>query len=141
MISISKTEDLPEIFKLFDARQADLNYKFGKSNEEIFTHSWTKLFPENSFRVFKSIDENGKIDGFLCGNLYYHLGTGALMAMVQFWYVIPSKRKSGIGKQLLKEFESWSKSNGIQFIWTAKKYSKSKMGGYQSHETMYVKEL
>jgi L-amino acid N-acyltransferase YncA len=141
MIRVAKPEDLPEVFNLFDARQSEMKYQFGKGNREIFIHSWTKLFPENSYMVLKSVDDNGKMDGFLCGNLYYHIGTGAPMAMVHFWYVIPSKRKSGIGRELLKEFEKWAKSNGIKFIWTAKKYGKSKLGGYQSHETMYVKEL
>lgn len=141
MIRIASDNDLPEIFKLFDERQADLKYKFGKSNRDVFIHSWTKLFPKNAYMVLKSVGDDGKINGFLNGSIFYHLGTGVPMALVHFWYVSPSKRGAGIGVELLKDFEKWAKASGAKFCWFAKKMKETELGDYHSHEIMYVKEF
>lgn len=134
MIAIATSKDLPVIFKMLMALEAETN--FCKPKFEHFGLSWTK-FIESDLGV---IYHDGS-DGFIAGFISPEINSGILMAVESLWYVQPSMRKHGLGKRLLLEFEKWAVEKNAKYIVTAKPFKRLKINGYRSLETFLVKEI
>jgi GNAT superfamily N-acetyltransferase len=102
------------------------------------------MFSSNLSVMFLS-ETDETIDGFVGGFIFEHLGAGNLFAMELLWYVIPEKRNTGTGSNLLREFEQWAKKQGAEGVFIGKPFRKLKLSGnmigYRSMETMFMKEL
>lgn len=65
--------------------------------------------------VFVSEDEAGQLRGFL--ELYvreYAEGCDGPTPYVEGWYVAPSARGNGVGRELMRAAEDWSRTNGYK---------------------------
>jgi GNAT superfamily N-acetyltransferase len=142
VIRQSTTLDLPDIFSLYVKMEQEFPYR--KPVWNVFRHTWTERFSSKSSTMFLS-ETSGVIDGFIGGFLFEHLGAGSLFAMELLWYVIPERRDTGIGSNLLCEFEHWAKRQGAEGVFIGKPFRGKKLSGqmlgYRSIETMFLKEL
>lgn len=43
--------------------------------------------------------------------------SSALIANQHYFYVLPAHRGNGLGKELLEQFESWSRDQGVSEMW------------------------
>jgi GNAT superfamily N-acetyltransferase len=143
MIRPATHSDLAPMFELY--KEMVKETPFCEPNWKVFEHTWKTMFPEDMRTIYISEDEKHTIDGFVAGFLFYHINQGTPMAMESLWYVVPEKRETGIGRELLNNFESWAKSKGAKYTVIAKPFRKiklnGKMRGYNSIETMFVKEI
>jgi GNAT superfamily N-acetyltransferase len=133
------------MFELYKAMSLELRQPFGEPKWEVFENTWTKALPEDMRTIYVSENDANQIDGFMAGFLSYHINSGTPLAIEGLWYVVPELRESGIGRELLKQFETWAKGKGARFLLISKPFRKirlnGKMRGYNSIETMFAKEI
>jgi len=122
-------------------------------NEESFYQFWRFLLENNIGKIYGLVEYDTDAKAFRAIGL---LGatfspdpyTGCKAAAEQFWYVTPEHRKSGVGLQLLDQFEKDAKESnceelvmchflhmgaGLERVFEAR--------GYYAFEKIYKKDL
>jgi L-amino acid N-acyltransferase YncA len=67
---------------------------------------------DDQLNVFVA-EQNGKLIGYLVGNLEHYLFCRGLSASQEVIYVLPEYRKTRASFLLLQHFTSWAEDNGV----------------------------
>lgn len=107
----------------------------GVFNDEVFIRAWTGFITGGTGAIFVVLEKN-KVLGGLGGLTYKDICTGSGRSLEAFWYVDEKSRHTGVGSQLLYEFEQWSRSHGC----TVMVMGAIMMPGFTDLEKFYVGE-
>lgn len=109
MIEELTAETVPDMFEIGEAFTTECSYP--KFNTESFAKFWTTVIGMNMGKIL-AVRENGKLVAALGMATTLDPNSGLLMALEQFWYVMPSHRKTRVGIDLFFRFEKEGKAAG-----------------------------
>jgi hypothetical protein len=138
VITECSKDNLHKVFGL--VKKLENEVPFCKPDINHFVKSWSTMIDSGCGVIF--IDtENDNINGFFSGLISQEINSGVVVAVESLWFVEPEKRKRGIGKGLLVNFERWAEQKSAKYICTAKPFKKLLVDKYRSIETFFVKEI
>ena len=137
---------IPKFYQEFGEHPMGAAYRY---NQAMFIRTWTAWLRMPEYILLGAFDGDEWIGG-LGGMISSHPYTlDTLTGYEHFWYVIPERRKDGVGKQLIDAFEAWLKERDVKFMMMvyihggpsemmAKFYEKE---GFMPFETQVLKSL
>ena len=111
MIEELTSETIGDMEVIGEAFTTEANYP--KFNLDRFTGFWTQVIDAKIGKVF-AVREDGKLVAALGMATTFDPNSGQLMALEQFWYVMPSHRKTRAGLELFRAFEKAGKEAGAK---------------------------
>lgn len=75
-----------------------------------------QLYMTDDDKVVFLAKDGDKVIGCFFGHLRVYPFTEDILAMDQFWHVLPEYQGQGIGKQLMFKFAVWAKEKGAKLI-------------------------
>jgi len=119
----------------------------GGFKPDVFEATWRGLIDAGIGVVFALFGEDGKIHGALGAIKCPDPFNGDMVAMENYWFVIPEFR--GRGALLLREYEKWARAEGckrismvhLQKLQPAELKDFYTRLGYEHIESAYIKSL
>lgn len=112
MIHELTRDSLSEIDEIGKAFAAEANYPGGWSLKS-FVKLWELLLDADFGKIF-TVSENGKLVGVLGAGFMEDPYSGCHTATEQFWYVLPTHRKTRVGLDLFDAFISEAAKRGMK---------------------------
>lgn len=147
MIRLATLHDIPELVPLVSRCMLEELTDPPIPDEDTIEDTLLMLIRQQNGHAMALVSENdGKIDGIICGMKTPDFATREVIVIAILYYVVPEKRKSKLWKELAKSFEEWGR-----YIAKASQASISclnpKIGraynilGYKQAEICFKKEL
>lgn len=111
MIELTR-DSLLEMDEIGKAFAAEANYP-GGWNLKAFVKLWELLLDADFGKIF-AVSENGKLVGVLGAGFMEDPYSGQVTATEQFWYVLPSHRKTRAGMELFMAFQEEAKKRRVK---------------------------
>lgn len=102
MIEELTVETVDDMLPIGEAFTTECNYP--PFNMECFGNFWRAVIGQNVGKIF-AVRENGQLVAALGMATTIDPNSGMLMALEQFWYVMPTHRKTHVGLDLFAAFE------------------------------------
>jgi len=121
--------------------------------DDVFSQLWQNLLESGLGKIYALVEYDTEPQSFravavLGATFLQDPFSGELTAAEHFWYVLPEHRKSGVGLQLLDQFEMDAKSKGcaqvvmVHFMHMGAGLQKLyEARGYKALEQTYKKDL
>lgn len=107
-------ETLPKLFPIGHAF-CEAAYHPGGFAENKFAEVWKSLLAADVGVVFYE-EENGIVSGIFGGVFSPDMFSGRMVAVENFWFVLPHKRGGSLALRLLKAFEDEAKARKCERI-------------------------
>lgn len=102
MIEELTHENVTDMLQIGQAFTTECNYP--PFNLEAFSKFWRMVIDAELGKIL-AVRENGKLVAALGMAITHDPNSGMLMALEQFWYVMPTHRKTRVGLDLFAAFE------------------------------------
>lgn len=114
MIRMASMKDIDQLIVLAGLFYCESNIELN-FNEAHLEESFKRFIEMPEFCLIV-IENQEKIIGMLVGAAYPNFFSGDMQAQEMLWFIDNAHRRSGLGKELLKNFEAWALSKGAKEI-------------------------
>lgn len=111
MIEELTVETVADMLEIGEAFTTECDYP--RFNLGAFTNFWTTVIGAKLGKIL-AVREGGKLVAALGMATTLDPNSGLLMALEQFWYVMPTHRKTRVGLDLFSAFEKAGKEMGAK---------------------------
>jgi GNAT superfamily N-acetyltransferase len=115
MIRSITFEEIDIIKPLAEKIFAEAKYP-GELNWETFTRFWGHVLHNSAGGIFIAEEGKGKLTGMVGALFVPGLFNGWQTTMLHFWYAVPKKRKTGLGKELFDKIEQEGTDRGSKVM-------------------------
>lgn len=107
-----RIDELDNLLIIAEYYRDEAGIKEEDYDENVVIDSFRELMIRPDNNIVCAI-ENNRIVGFIAGSLIPSLWGKQIFSHIQFIYILPSHRNLTTAKELIKDFEDWSKNNGV----------------------------
>lgn len=147
MIRLATLHDIPELVSLITRCVLEELIDPPVPDEDVIEDTLLMLIRQQNGHAMAMVSENnGEIDGIVCGMKTPDFATRDVIVIAVLYYVTPEKRKGRVWKDLAKAFEDWgrhiAKADQASMSCLNPKIGRIySMLGYKQTEICYKKEL